>query len=96
MTTVDAPLNQFADSLWQLLEPKVMSVYANAISKFAKTVTQKSDWLTKAEAIQLLNVGGTTLHHLCKKGVIKCSYPSPRTKLYSRKSIEEHLASRSI
>ena len=92
-TTIPANTNiatLLADLLWPHLEPRLIEALKG---KPQTTVTENlSDWVSKSEAMQLLNVKRTTLYTLCKTGAIKYSYSSARVKLFSRNSILAHLA----
>lgn len=89
-----APL--LADLIWPYLEQK-FSLSVNGVKvKQSEETTHPSNWITKKEAMGLLNVKPTTLYNLCKKGMIKFSHPSPRVKLYNRESISKHIEAQSL
>lgn len=52
---------------------------------------EKNEWITGEEAMQLLNVGKTTLQTYRDQGKIRYTQPERKNILYSRKSIMEHL-----
>ena len=90
-TTVDiAPM--LVELLWPYLEPLIRRTNSGLETK----ANEASDWITKSEAMKLLNVKLSTLNTLCREETIRVSYPSPRVKLYSRTSILNHMEKQSV